>query len=85
MIRMCEVDSIPAENRRIKQISKLFHMAFCERMVLTMKKHSPFGVLLASVGILLAVCTAITYLLYKFSRDKAYDEKWEDYIDCGVS
>lgn len=50
-----------------------------------MKKRSILSVLFASAAVLLAVCTVITFILYKFSRDKAYDEKWEDYIDCGVA
>ena len=43
------------------------------------------GVIIATVTILLAVTGAVTYILYKVSREKAYNEKWEDYIDCGLA
>ena len=42
-------------------------------------------VIVAAVVILVAAATAAAYLFYKASRDKEYDEKWQDYIDCGVS
>lgn len=43
------------------------------------------GVIIAAAMILLAVSGAVTYLLYRFSKEKAYNEKWEDYIDCGLA
>jgi hypothetical protein len=43
------------------------------------------GVIIAAATILLAVSGAVTYLLYRISREKAYNEKWEDYIDCGLA
>jgi hypothetical protein len=43
------------------------------------------GVIVAAATILLAVTGAVTYLLYRISREKAYNEKWKDYIDCGLA
>ena len=50
-----------------------------------MKISRTIGSIIAAATILLAVTTAVTYLLYKVSREKAYNEKWEDYIDCGLA
>lgn len=50
-----------------------------------MKISRTIGVIIAAASILLAVCGAVSYLLYRFSREKAYNEKWEDYIDCGLA
>lgn len=49
-----------------------------------MKISKTFGTIVAAAAILLTVSSAVTYLLYKISREKAYNEKWEDYIDCGI-
>lgn len=54
-------------------------------MVINMKISRTIGVIIAAATIMLAVTTAVTYLLYRFSREKAYNEKWEDYIDCGMA
>jgi putative effector of murein hydrolase LrgA (UPF0299 family) len=43
------------------------------------------GVIIAATTILLAVTGAVSYLLIRISREKAYNEKWEDYIDCGLA
>lgn len=48
-----------------------------------MKISRTLGMIIAAAAVLLAVTSAVTYFLYRFSRDKAYNEKWEDYIDCG--
>jgi hypothetical protein len=50
-----------------------------------MKVSHTIGVLIAAVSILLAVSAGVAYLLYRFSKEKAYNEKWEDYIDCGMA
>ena len=50
-----------------------------------MKTSHLIGVIVAAATILLAVTGALTYLLYLISREKAYHEKWEDYIDCGLA
>lgn len=42
-------------------------------------------IIIAAATIILAVAGAVTYLLYRDSREKAYKEKWEDYIDCGLA
>jgi hypothetical protein len=52
---------------------------------LYMKISRTIGTIFAAATILLAVTGAVTYLLYRISREKAYNEKWEDYIDCGVA
>lgn len=50
-----------------------------------MKISRTVGTIVAAATILLAVTTAVSYLLYRISREKAYHEKWEDYIDCGLA
>ena len=50
-----------------------------------MKTPRLIGTIVAAATILLAVTGAVTYLLYRISREKAYHEKWEDYIDCGLA
>ena len=52
---------------------------------IVMKVSHTIGVLIAAVSILLAVSAGVAYLLYRFSKEKAYNEKWEDYIDCGMA
>lgn len=51
----------------------------------TLMTKKTFHVIIAAVAILVAAASAAAYLFYKASRDKEYDEKWQDYIDCGVS
>ena len=48
------------------------------------KRRSSFKILLAAVGVIAAVAAGISFLLYHFAREKAYNEKWKDYIDCGL-
>lgn len=43
------------------------------------------GVIIAAATILLAVSGAVSYLMYRVSREKEYNKKWEDYIDCGLA
>ncbi len=50
-----------------------------------MKISRTIGTIIAAATILLAVSSAVAYLLFRVSREKAYNEKWQDYIDCGVS
>ncbi len=50
-----------------------------------MKITKTLGTIIAAATILLAVSSAVTYLLYRISREKAYNEKWRDYIDCGLA
>lgn len=50
-----------------------------------MKNSRTIGLIIAAATILLAVTSAVSYLLYRASREKAYHEKWEDYIDCGMA
>lgn len=50
-----------------------------------MKFSRTLGMLIAATTILLAVVSAVSYLMYRVSREKAYNEKWKDYIDCGVA
>lgn len=49
-----------------------------------MKMSRTLGAIVAAATILLAVTSAVAYFLYRVSREKAYNEKWEDYIDCGI-
>lgn len=49
-----------------------------------MKISRTFSAVVAAATILLAVTSAVAYFLYRVSREKAYNEKWEDYIDCGI-
>jgi hypothetical protein len=51
----------------------------------TMKISHTIGVIIAAVAILLTVTAGVSYLLYRFSKENAYNEKWEDYIDCGMA
>jgi hypothetical protein len=50
-----------------------------------MKISRTISTVIAAATIMLAVTSAVTYLLYRISREKAYHEKWEDYIDCGLA
>lgn len=50
-----------------------------------MKINRTIGTVIAAATILIAIISAVTYLLRKISREKAYNEKWEDYIDCGLA
>ena len=50
-----------------------------------MKISRTIGTIIAAATIMLTVTSAVTYLLYRISREKAYHEKWEDYIDCGLA
>lgn len=50
-----------------------------------MKISRTVAAVAAAATVLLAVTGAVTYLLYKVARDKAYNEKWGDYVDCGLA
>lgn len=49
-----------------------------------MKMSHTLSAIVAAAAILLAVTSAVAYFLYRVSREKAYNEKWKDYIDCGI-
>lgn len=71
-------------NYMIREFTCVYmHFLKNERNEWTMKISKTIGVIIAAATILLAVSSAVTYFLYRFSKDKAYNEKWEDYIDCG--
>ena len=36
------------------------------------------------VSLLLVVCAAAGYLLYRFCQERAYRARWRDYDECGV-
>lgn len=31
-----------------------------------------------------AIATTVAYFIYRFASEKAYNEKWKDYYDCGI-
>lgn len=43
------------------------------------------GAVVAATAVLLAVSGGVAYFLYRFSKEKAYKEKWKDYVDCGLA
>lgn len=51
-----------------------------------MKKISNnIAIIIAIASVVLAAASVVTLLILKISRDKAHNEKWEDYIDCGLA
>ena len=50
-----------------------------------MKLGRTLGAILGVVAILVAAAAAISYVLYRSSCKKVHNEKWEDYIDCGLA
>lgn len=50
-----------------------------------MKISRTVTAVVAAATIMLAVTGAVTYLLYHVSKEKAYKEKWGDYVDCGAA
>lgn len=40
---------------------------------------------LAVAAVLVAISGVLTYIYCKVSRERAYKEKWKDYIDCGLA
>lgn len=43
------------------------------------KKVLPILIIVASIA------AAVTYIMFKICNEKAYNEKWKDYIDCGIA
>ncbi len=50
-----------------------------------MKFTHTAGAVVAAAAVLLAVSGGVAYFLYHFSKEKAYKEKWKDYVDCGLA
>lgn len=50
-----------------------------------MKFTHTLGAVISAAAVLLAVCGGVAYFLYRISREKAYNEKWKDYVDCGLA
>lgn len=50
-----------------------------------MKMSSCIKTVLAVAAVLVAAAGALTYIYCRISREKAYKEKWKDYIDCGLA
>jgi hypothetical protein len=54
-------------------------------MVTKMDMKRTMHIVIAVIAATLAVAAALTYVVYKVSVKKAYDEKWKEYIDCGLA
>jgi uncharacterized membrane protein YsdA (DUF1294 family) len=50
-----------------------------------MKRAGSLGVILAAAFAIMMVAAAVSFILYRFAKERAYNEKWEDYIDCGLA
>lgn len=51
----------------------------------TEKKHDIK--LMSTISVLLglaAIATTVAYFIYRLFSEKAYNEKWKDYNDCGI-
>lgn len=49
-----------------------------------MDKNSKNKSFWAIIGALLLVVASTALLVYRFLDDKAYNEKWKDYDECGI-
>ena len=50
-----------------------------------MKMSNRIRTLLAVAAVLAAMAGVLTYIYCRIAHEKAYNEKWEDYIDCGLA
>ena len=50
-----------------------------------MKISRTIATMMAVAAVLIAITSAVTYIAYRISREKKYNEKWGDYIDCGMA
>ena len=48
------------------------------------EKKSSFKVFMVALCAIMAVIGGVSFLIYHFAKEKAYNEKWKDYIDCGL-
>lgn len=46
--------------------------------------NNVFSVVALVLG-LVGVVVAALYMIYRFLSDRAYQEKWKDYDDCGLA
>ncbi len=52
------------------------------------KATSPVTVLTVAVPLMMAMASLImatVYIVYRMAANKAHEEKWKDYIDCGLA
>lgn len=49
-----------------------------------MKTSKTLRIIIAATLALVTVSVSILYIICRLS-DKAYNEKWKDYIDCGLA
>lgn len=47
-----------------------------------MKKKKNYGVIPLLIAIFLAIASVV-YIIWRGVSNKAYEEKWEDYKECG--
>ena len=48
------------------------------------KKKSALSVLIPTIAALVCVITSVAYIVFKMSSNRVYEEKWQDYDECGI-
>ena len=50
-----------------------------------MKTSKLISTLIIAFMSIAAITGAVTFFVYRFAQEKAHNEKWKDYIDCGLA
>ena len=48
-------------------------------------KNGPFKGFVPILLTVLTLVASVSYLVYRLARERAYQEKWKDYNDCGLA
>jgi hypothetical protein len=51
---------------------------------MTEQKKSNIKFYISIVAVLFCMIASVAYLVLKLSKARAYDEKWQDYDECGI-
>ena len=51
---------------------------------MTEQKKYNVKLFLSIIGVLICMMTSVAYIVFKMSSNRKYDEKWQDYDECGI-
>lgn len=48
------------------------------------KKKNGLSIFIPILAALICVITSVAYIVFKMSSNRIYEEKWQDYDECGI-
>ena len=48
------------------------------------KKKNNARIFIPILAVLICMISSVAYIVFKLSSNKVYEEKWQDYDECGI-